>query len=148
MACRWIPTPESNLLWGGPLYRWPITVEQIAEHQQKEEVSSFWLVSDEQKIGFIELFRLSEGEFRLCRVLINEEAGRGKGYGKQLVQMAIDYATENLSAHSLSLAVFEKNTPAIRCYESLGFRVTGRETSVRSFNNEDWPLLRMSLSSG
>ena len=145
LLINWIPDEEFNLLWGGPLYKWPITVEQIAEHQRKAEVNSFWLVSEDEKVGFIELFKVSDTEYRLCRIIISEQAGRGKGYGKHLVQLAVRHAQEKLGAEVISLAVFEQNSLAIKCYESIGFRTYVRETGVRGFNGQDWPLLRMKM---
>ncbi|GAB3536391.1 GNAT family N-acetyltransferase [Photobacterium alginatilyticum] len=141
----WIPSEEFNLMWGGPLYSWPITAAQIEEHQSKNEVISFWLVSENEKVGFIELFKVSTTEYRLCRIIISEHAGRGKGYGKHLVQLAIKHAQEELSAETVSLAVFEQNLKAIKCYESIGFKTFARETGVITFNGEDWPLLRMKM---
>lgn len=143
---EWIPTKEFNLLWGGPLYKWPITIDQISEHQKESAVISFWLVSGSKKLGFIEIFKVSDEEYRLCRIIISEQAGRGKGYGSRLIQLASAYAQDELNAKTISLAVFEHNARAIKCYESLGFKAFVRETGVSSFNGEDWPLLRMKIS--
>ena len=64
----WIPDEEFNLLWGGPLYDWPITIEQVEAHQQKPEVASFLLVDGDDTVGFIELFKITDDHYRLCRV--------------------------------------------------------------------------------
>lgn len=112
----WVSDEEFSLLWGGPCYSWPITVEQISAHQARTEVSSFILVSDKNKIGFIELFKVNERHYRLCRVLVAVENSRGKGLGKQLVSLAMDRAKNEFGADKVSLGVFEKNERAISCY--------------------------------
>ncbi|WP_108651051.1 GNAT family N-acetyltransferase [Dongshaea marina] len=141
----WITDAEQNYLWSGPLYSWPITVSQIESQNQKAEVHSFWFTQSEEKIGFIELNQISKNECRLCRVIINPLAGRGKGYGKQMIQLAISHACNELGARLISLDVFEHNLLAKRCYEAVGFELTRRQTGIRKFAGKDWPLLRMEL---
>ena len=68
LLVSWIPDEEFNLLWGGPLYTWPITIEQIASQQAQNEVSSFLLSDDGNIVGFIELIREAENSYRLCRI--------------------------------------------------------------------------------
>lgn len=143
LLVSWIPNDEFNLLWGGPLYSWPITVDQIAAQQARCEVTSFLLVVGEINIGFIELIKAHDKHYRLCRILIAAEESRGKGYGKKLVELAMDHAENELGAKKLSLAVFENNERAIQCYSSLGFQIISREEKSREFNGQWWPLLRM-----
>lgn len=143
LLVSWIPDEEFNLLWGGPLYSWPITLGQVAAHQAREEVSSFLLSVNGEKVGFIELFKESEIQYRLCRILIAAETARGKGYGKQLIGLAMEHAKNKLGAQKLSLGVFEKNERAIQCYSSLGFQTSAREERSWQFQGQWWPLLRM-----
>ena len=146
LIISWIPDEAFNLLWGGTLYHWPITIEQIAEHQKKKEVRSFILVHEDKKVGHIELYRISDDEYRLCRVIIAETLGRGRGYGKRLIRLAIAYAKQYLHAKTLSLSVFEQNENALNCYHSLGFQISSREEGTVIFNGEKWPFFRMNLS--
>ncbi len=141
----WIPNEEFNLLWGGPLYKWPITVDQIACQQRREEISSFLLVDAVEKVGFIEISKVSESVFHLCRVLIAKETDRGKGYGRQLVKLAVEYAKTHYGAKELTLNVFEHNERAIRCYQSLGFLVLSRKEKARQFKDRWWSVLCMKI---
>ncbi len=145
LLAAWVPDDEFNLLWGGPLYDWPVTEGQIAAHQSRPEVSSFLLVNEKRKIGFIEINQISDVECRLCRVLVSGDAGRGRGYGKELIRLAVKHAQENFNARTISLAVFEHNVSALRCYESSGFQTISRETDRVFFNGKNWPLLQMEL---
>lgn len=145
LLVSWIPNEEFNLLWGGPLYSWPITIDQVAAQQAREEVTSFLLVDGEVEVGFIELIKEHDEHYRLCRILIATEDARGKGYGRQLVALAMDHAKNRLGAKRLSLGVFDKNERAIQCYSSLGFQIKSREEKSRQFNGQWWLLLRMEI---
>ena len=50
---------------------------------------------------------------------------RGKGYGTQMLTLALTYAFTILKVEQVSLGVFEKNITAAHCYERLGFQKTG-----------------------
>lgn len=144
LLINWIPSEEFNYLWSGPIYKYPLTEQQIIEHVTRPEVTPFLLKNNDKSIGYIELFQESRTSYRLCRVLIGDKSQRGKGYGKVLVELAIGYAKTVLNAKMLNLAVFEHNKKAINCYQSLGFEETGKEEGLRSFNGEYWILLYMS----
>ena len=47
---------------------------------------------------------------------------RGKGYGRELLNLAIDYVRNNLTATRIDLGVFDNNPKARKCYESVGFK--------------------------
>ncbi|MFF1911310.1 GNAT family N-acetyltransferase [Streptomyces sp. NPDC058239] len=51
------------------------------------------------------------------------EEHRGRGYGRALMRQA-ERITLDAGAHRLGLHVFAANTPALRLYESLGYRTT------------------------
>jgi RimJ/RimL family protein N-acetyltransferase len=146
LLVNWIPDEEFNLLCGGPLYTWLITIEEIASHQAQDEVASFLLTDDGNIVGFIELIREADNSCRLCRIIIAAEAARGRGDGKKLVELAIQYSQSTLGANNFNLAVFERNECAIHCYSSVGFQVTSREEKARQFQGQWWPFLRMEMA--
>ena len=51
---------------------------------------------------------------------------RGKGYGKEMLLLGIEYVREHLSASRIDLGVFENNEAAKHCYEAVGFREYAR----------------------
>ena len=82
-------------------------------------------------------------EQRLGFVIV-DDSKRGKGLGKTLVSMAVDYAFCKLEATKVSLGVFENNPAAIRCYESVGFHRVGRqETESYRCLGETWNCIEM-----
>ena len=47
---------------------------------------------------------------------------RGKGYGREMLRLGIQYAKEKLKASRIDLGVFDNNAGAIHCYEAAGFK--------------------------
>ncbi|OAN13212.1 hypothetical protein A3K86_16275 [Photobacterium jeanii] len=136
---KWIDSPQLNYLWSGPVFQFPLTEAQIIDHYKQKEVIPYLCQVDGRNAGYIELFRQGGGEFRLCRVFISAPF-RGQGYSHKLIDLAIHKACAEFGANKLSLAVFSQNTPAKRCYHSLGFVTTKVESGTRNFNGEIWDL--------
>lgn len=58
---------------------------------------------------------------------------RGKGYGSELIRLAVDYVKNNLTATRIDLGVFDNNPKARKCYESAGFKVYGSHVIATPF---------------
>ncbi|MDN3617340.1 GNAT family N-acetyltransferase [Vibrio gallaecicus] len=138
----WIDSDKLNYLWGGPKFEFPLNFEQISRHCTQPEVLPFIFVVSGENAGYIELFKVAESHFRICRVFVSN-GFRGQAISKQMLGQLIELAKEKYTTNVLSLAVFEQNTVARNCYESLGFSVTSYEVGTRSFEGEDWGLLHM-----
>lgn len=138
----WIDSDKLNYQWGGPNFDFPLDHDQISKHCSKAEVLPFIFVSDGKSAGYVELFKVSESHFRICRVFVSNSF-RGQRVAKVMLRQLIELAKTEHNAHLLSLAVFERNIVAKNCYESLGFHITSHESGTRSFNGEVWHLLLM-----
>ncbi|NOH82074.1 GNAT family N-acetyltransferase [Vibrio sp. RE86] len=138
----WIDSDKLNYLWGGPRFQFPLNFEQISRHCSQPEVLPFIFVVSGESAGYVELFKVAESHFRVCRVFVSNNF-RGQGISKQMLGQLIELAKEKYTISVLSLAVFEQNTVARNCYESLGFSVTSYEVGTRSFEGEKWGLLHM-----
>jgi ribosomal protein S18 acetylase RimI-like enzyme len=64
------------------------------------------------------------------RVIVHPDY-RKHGLARQLMQHLVHYAQHELHLHALDLHTWEHNAPAIRLYESLGFRLQHRELYFR-----------------
>jgi RimJ/RimL family protein N-acetyltransferase len=142
LLIEWIDSSELNYLWGGPKFEFPLTLEQISEHCLSSEVLPFVFEVNGVNAGYVELFRVSESHFRICRVYICF-GFRGQGISKTMLTQLIELAQENYNASKLSLVVFEQNHAARNSYVSLGFHVTSEQSDVRMFEGESWTLLGM-----
>ncbi|TDT61011.1 GNAT family N-acetyltransferase [Fonticella tunisiensis] len=66
-------------------------------------------------------------EYRNCEIgiAIYDKNQRGKGYGRDAVETALDFIFNSMNMHLVYLHVEEDNGPAINLYKSLGFEVEG-----------------------
>lgn len=66
----------------------------------------------------------------------------GKGYGKEAMELLINYAFNEVNLHRIQLSVFSYNDSAIKLYESLGFTHEGsfREWLQRDGKRHDMHL--------
>ena len=76
--------------------------------------------------------------------VIVDDSKRGKGYGKQMLRLAIDYAQQELGAKRITLGVFCDNISAVECYKSVGFRIIGMDSYV--IDGEEWKGFEMELN--
>ena len=82
-------------------------------------------VVGEKIIGHILLrFPLEDKSVIRFGFVIVDDSKRGKGYGKQMLRLAIDYAQQELGVQKITLGVFCDNLSAVECYKSVGFRIT------------------------
>ncbi|MGO1297235.1 MAG: GNAT family N-acetyltransferase [Vibrio sp.] len=137
-----IESEQQCYLWSGPTYRYPLDPHQIEAHCAKSKVTPYIFEHEGEAIGYVELYKVTRWHYRLCRVLVFAPF-RSQGWSLRMLQEAIDVAYHDHHAYKLSLAVFERNYIALRCYRDLGFRVSSVDRTSRTFQNETWPLVRM-----
>jgi len=65
---------------------------------------------------------------------IGDIESRNKGYGKEAMQMVLDFGFGELNLHRIQLDVLSYNNAAIKLYEKLGFK---REGVYREFIHRD-----------
>lgn len=95
--------------------------EDVEEYlRQADENRSYYIVIDKnQKLGFLEFdLKSDRGKFDLG--LLKEF--RGQGYGKRLLETAIDYLNQK-KAEEASLLVITKNEIAYSLYKARGFKI-------------------------
>jgi len=76
---------------------------------------------------------------------IGDKTIRGKGYGKEAMELLLDFGFNELNFHRIQLNVIEYNKTAIALYESVGFKREGayREFIFRDGNRYDLLLYGM-----
>lgn len=80
----------------------------------------FFAVVDGRCVGCCALRRMSEKEFEVAKMAVTP-AFQGSGIGRRLLRAVIE-AGRALGARRLYLETNHELTPAIRLYESMGFR--------------------------
>lgn len=77
-------------------------------------------------VGIVKLFNIN-WIARICYfgIFLGSEKYRGKGIGKEAIQLIIDYAFNTLDLRKILLEVVADNQPAISLYKKLGFIIEG-----------------------
>jgi GNAT superfamily N-acetyltransferase len=90
----------------------------------------FFAVREGQPVGCCALLAMTAGEFEVAKMAVTESS-QGAGVGRQLLERVIAEARAS-GARRLYLETNRKLTPAIRLYESVGFRHLPPERIVPS----------------
>ena len=70
------------------------------------------------------IMRYTDKEKKVIRLgfVILDDTKRGKGYGKEMIRLALRYAFEIFGAQKVTIGVFDNNPSAYYCYKNAGFR--------------------------
>lgn len=104
-------------------------------HRDIFEVKQLRLVIVENKegrtVGFVDLFDYEPRHRRAgVGIIVYDEKDRGKGYGKESLQLVAEYAFAQLNLHQLYAHIAEDNTASISLFENLGY--------VKAGERRDW----------
>ena len=89
--------------------------------------TSFAIEVDGVMIGQCALFNLHPVAHRMeLGITIGDQAYWGKGYGREAVQLLVDYGFRHHNLHRIFLEVHARNERAIRAYQACGFVEEGR----------------------
>ncbi|MCL8007482.1 GNAT family N-acetyltransferase [Gelidibacter japonicus] len=94
-----------------------------------------------QPLGMIDLF---DFDFKNRRagigILIQHFGDRQKGYGKEALQLLIDYSFKHLDLHQLYCNILEDNKASIKLFVNQGFEIVGLKKdwvySNKTYKNE------------
>lgn len=146
---NWIDTKELMILFGGPLFKFPITNRQLNTYtsNKKRYIYKVIDVNSNLVIGHAELNNIdfTNRNARICRILVGDTSFRNKGYGKQIINALIKIAFNELKLHRLDLGVYDFNTAAIKCYKNCGFKIEGLFKENTKVDNQYWSTYNMSL---
>lgn len=126
----WIRSEEELYKWSADrLNKFPLSGDDINENYAPHlETGRFFPLSalddnGEVKGHFIIRYPRDDDDssVRFGFVIVDPSL-RGKGYGKEMLCLGIEYVKEHFSASRIDLGVFENNESARHCYESAGFK--------------------------
>jgi len=87
--------------------------------------------------GFADIDHINQtGEVGM---FIGDKKYWNKGYGTEALSLLLDYGFKALNLHNISLRVYSFNERAIKAYEKIGFKTTGkkREALLRGKKRHD-----------
>lgn len=146
----WVRDEDIFRRWGGDRFGvFPVTADMIDGKYRDHngdcaESDNFypWTATDEsgRPVGHF-IMRYTGGDRAQLRFgwVVVDSAFRGKGCGKQMLTLGLKYAFEFLAAERVTIGVFENNTPAYRCYRSVGF------TETETVAGKPWNVIEMEM---
>lgn len=103
-------------------------LEKRNENGFKPDSYSFSVrtLAEDKLIGFFGLWLNLFHNEAWIGIGIGEREFWGKGYGTDMLKLALQYAFTELNVHRVSLGLMDYNLRALRAYEKVGFRLEGR----------------------
>ena len=145
---QWITDERSHALWCANLMPYPLEKNSfdalLQEAEERFGDSPFVATTnDGQVVGFFCFsVKLHTNEGMLKFVAIDNTM-RNKGYGCEMLKLAIKYAFEIAKADAVHLNVFPENPGAKKCYEKVGFKERTLTENAFSFKDESWGRCNM-----
>jgi len=139
---------ESFYRWSaGVLGTYPIDEakfnERIEELKSGKLFYPYVVKLDDEVIGFFTLrYRLENvNDLTIGFIIINPKF-RGLGYGKKMLDLAINLAFNEFKSDSVNLRVFKDNIDAYKCYKKCGLKENGITDSYEILGSI-WEVIEM-----
>ena len=143
----WIKDKTAFRKWSADIYPvYPPKLEDMVAQYAADNIFPFTAIDDDGHVVGHIILRYPDSSKTIIRFgfVIIDDRLRGKGYGKQLLQLAIQKATHEFGAKKITLGVFDNNPSAFHCYESVGFRVVGTDSYF--IDGEEWTEKEMEIN--
>lgn len=147
---RWMNDPETRGLVGEVFPSAPTDVSEWMDRVMKQSETRVWfavvLKDGDRVIGETGLLRMFyPWRTTDMTIIIYDSEARGKGYGREAVELMFDYAFGYLNFHRISIGVVGFNENALRFYERLGFKVEGVQRDGYYYNHRYYDFVMMSI---
>ena len=151
VIAKWVRTEKELYQWSASIYGFypllPYSIDDNYVNAMKSgRIIPLTAVDDEGRpVGHFIIRYPNENDDSSVRIgfVIVDPNIRGKGCGRELMKLAVDYVKDNLTATRVDLGVFENNPKAKKCYSSVGFKDYGSHTVETPFGQ--WYCTDMEL---
>ena len=139
----WIDTEQTRRLWSGNTFESIPSPLEFLNHLSRTNLHPFAGIDEEEDLAaYGELVDDDKKAGILCRVIVNPDKRR-QGYGKTLCRELLRIGFGELDYRNVTLNAFHSNLPALRCYESLGFRRIAFRPKASKFRKDARDLVIM-----
>lgn len=134
----WIRDEASFRKWCADRFpHYPMTADDMNAHYDDVAYSDDfyeWTAFDETGVVGHLITRFTDQDKKVLRFgfVIVDDTKRGQGYGKQMLQLALQYAFDILRVDKVTLGVFANNESAYRCYRAAGFDCGNQEEAEQA----------------
>lgn len=148
---EWVNDKRVHVLWSAGRLPCPLTREALEEFLERDAAE--WggcaytaTQEDGTPVGFFcYSINLQDNAGFLKFILLDPEL-RGKGYGVQMIRLALKYAFEITGAEIVRLNVFHVNEAALGCYRKAGFAAESVTEAAFAYGEEKWDRICMAVS--
>lgn len=145
---QWITDERTHAMWCANLIEYPIkkqNFDSVLEYAANKFCDSPYVATTDDGVAigfFCYSSNLDTNEGFLKFVMIDDKC-RGKGYGRDMLSLAVKYAFEIAKVDAVQLNVFPENAKAKACYASVGFVERRVDENVFKFQDESWSRCNM-----
>lgn len=145
---KWIDNERTHAFWCANLIPYPINPKSFHDLLEKNALNwtdSAYVATENngRPVGFFCYSINIEDNVGFLKFIIVDREKRGKGYGKEMLHLALQYAFQITGAKAVQLNVFEENSFAKQCYERVGFVERDTEKSAFAYKDELWTRCNM-----
>jgi len=148
----WIKSEYAFRQWCADRFEtYPITeADMNAQYDSLANADWFYQMTAFDETGIVGhlIMRFVDEEKKVLRFgfIIVDDTKRGKGYGKEMLLLAKQYAFDILKVEKITLGVFENNISAYHCYKAAGFvEVPTEEKETYRVLGEEWGCIEMEV---
>jgi len=151
IICSWVKDGKTLFQWSADrIGKFPLAGNELNENyaERKTGIDFFPLTAVDEKENVIgHLFVLIpdanvKTTVRFGFVIVSPEI-RGKGCGRKMLELGIEYAKKELKATKATLGVFANNPKAQACYEAVGFVPVSKR--IVKILEADWECIDMEM---
>lgn len=140
---KWITDERTHAMWCANLIEYPVSQENfqsVMEYAADKFGDSPFVATldDGEVVGFFCYSSNLETNEGMLKFVMVDSKYRGKGYGKEMINLAVKYAFEIAKVSAVQLNVFPENERAKKCYMSCGFEERTTTDNAFKFKDETW----------
>ena len=150
---NWITESREHAMWCAGRTKFPIECEDF--NKLLEDIAircgdTPFIAADNngKPVGFFCYSVNTESNEGMLKFVMIDPEQRGKGFGKEMLKLAVRYAFEFTGAERVRLCVLSANDRAKQCYRSIGFKDCGTDSGAFTYENESWDRCYMVIENG
>lgn len=148
---KWIDSERTHALWCANQLPYPVTQKSFHDFLEKislDRTDSAYVATEDngQAVGFFCYSVNTEDNIGFLKFIIVDKTKRGNGYGKEMLNMALQYAFQITGAKAVQLNVFNENSSAKECYKKVGFVERTIDKDIFKYKDELWGRCNMIVS--
>ena len=145
---NWMTDERTHFMWCAGHMHFPLEKDDfeavMAEMYEKHGDCPFVATEDDGTVvGFICCSVNTQSNESMLAFVMNDPQKRGRGCGKEIVQLAAKYCFDIMKAEAVQLNVFTVNERARKCYESAGFAERRTDIDAFTYKDEKWGRCNM-----